>query len=108
MQGSYPDSVQILVDMVDGVARQGHRVLGLSAQEVAVLSTFAAAGNRVVGRTELQRRTGLAGRGPRRCDSLIVGLRRALGPGSIVTVRGRGWRCLADVVAIVGDLDHSA
>ena len=73
-------------------------MVGLSQKEVAALATFARAGNRVVGRTELQRRVGLARRDPRRCDSLIVGLRRALGPEAFVTVRGRGWRCLVDLV----------
>ncbi|MEO7837459.1 MAG: helix-turn-helix domain-containing protein [Acidimicrobiales bacterium] len=93
-------------DTQRGVVRYGPQVLELSAQETAVLATFAAAGTRVVGRAELQRLPGLAGRAPRRCDSLIVGLRRALGPDSIVTVRGRGWRCVADVVAVAGRPEH--
>lgn len=84
---------RIEVDVALGVAsRDGHR-LDLSAQEVAILGVLAGAGGRVVGRNELQRRVGLSHRTPRCCDALIVGLRRALGPAAIVTVRGRGWRC---------------
>jgi DNA-binding response OmpR family regulator len=88
---------RVEVDLRLGVASQGGRPLALSAQEVAVLSVLGAAGGRVVGRNELQRRAGLSHRTPRRCDAVIVGLRRALGPGCIATVRGRGWRCLVDV-----------
>jgi hypothetical protein len=39
----------------------------------------------------LARRAGLADLSERRCDSLLVAIRRALGPKSVRTVRSRGW-----------------
>ena len=46
---------------------------------------------RVLSRAELARRAGLADLSARRCDSLIVGIRRAIGAERVVTVRRRGW-----------------
>jgi hypothetical protein len=46
---------------------------------------------KVVSRRELARRVGLADHSARRCDSLLVGVRRVLPPGAIRTVRSRGW-----------------
>ncbi len=88
------------MDASRGVAGRDREVLRLSPREVALLDVFPHAGHRVMGRQELQRRIGLTRRGARRCDSLIVQLRRALGPDAIVTVRGRGWRCAGDVVPV--------
>ena len=88
------------VDASSGLAGRDQEVLPLTPREVAMLDAFAHAGPRVMSRQELRRRTGLARQDPRRCDALIVRLRRALGPDAIVTVRGRGWRCVADVVAV--------
>jgi hypothetical protein len=34
---------------------------------------------------------GIAELNERRCDSLLVSIRKVLGPDSIRTVRGRGW-----------------
>jgi len=56
-----------------------------------VLAVLLANRNRVVGRLELARQAGLAELNQRRCDSVLVGVRRQLGPDSIVTVRSRGW-----------------
>ncbi len=52
---------------------------------------LAGQGGRVLSRAELARRAGLADLSARRCDSLIVGIRRAIGHDRIVTVRRRGW-----------------
>jgi DNA-binding response OmpR family regulator len=49
---------------------------------------------RVLSRTELARRSGIADLSARRCDSLIVGIRRGVGADRIRTVRRRGWMLL--------------
>jgi DNA-binding response OmpR family regulator len=54
---------------------------------------------RVVGRSELARRSGLIGLHARRVDAAIVSLRRALGQDAIRTVRSRGWMLDPDHVA---------
>ena len=86
------------VDPEQGLAGYGDRLLPLSEQEVALLTAFADAGDRVVTRAELLRRARLPRSAPRRCDAVLVGLRRALGDGAITNVRGRGWRFLAGPV----------
>ena len=63
----------------------------LGEQEQSVLSVLLANRGRVISRRELARRAGLASLSERRCDSLLVAIRRALGPQSVVTVRSRGW-----------------
>jgi DNA-binding response OmpR family regulator len=71
-----------------------HPLEHLTAQERAVYHVLAANSGRVLSRTELARRAGLAELSARRCDSLIVGIRRAIGHDRIVTVRRRGWMLL--------------
>lgn len=90
------------VDRGRGVAGYGDRELPLTPQEVAVLAALADAGGRVVSRAELARRAGLRHASPRRADSLLVTLRRALGGGAVRTVRGRGWLLDPDAV-VIGD-----
>lgn len=60
--------------------------------------------HRVVGRMELARSSGLAGLSQRRCDSVLVGVRRELGPSSIITVRSRGWRLAPEAVEAAAHL----
>ncbi len=88
------------VDQERGVAGYGGRVLRLTPQEVAVLAALAEAGGRVVSRAELARRAGLRHAAPRRADSLLVALRRALGGRAVHTVRGRGWMLDPEAVVV--------
>ena len=63
----------------------------LTPQERAIYSVLADNAGRVLSRSELARAVGIADLSERRCDSLIVGVRRAVGPGHLRTVRRRGW-----------------
>jgi DNA-binding winged helix-turn-helix (wHTH) protein len=69
-----------------------------------VLSVLVEHSDRVIGRRELARRAGLADLSERRCDSILVHLRRALGPTSIITVRRRGWMLSPPSVATAATL----
>ena len=56
-----------------------------------MLMVLVANHGRVTSRSELSRHSGMADLSVRRCDSVLVGLRRQLGHDSIITVRSRGW-----------------
>ena len=79
----------------------------LGAQERAVLSALADEAGRVVSRRELARRIGVENLSERRCDSILVGVRRVLGSDAIRTVRSRGWmlqpHALAEVATLLPD-----
>ena len=66
-------------------------IASLGSQERAVLLVLLANRGRVLGRRELARQAGMAELSERRCDSVLVGIRRVLGPDAIRTVRSRGW-----------------
>ncbi len=64
-----------------------------------MLSVLVEQQGRVIDRGTLRRDAGLDDLSPRRCESVLVGVRRALGPDAIVTVRRRGWRLSPDAVS---------
>jgi DNA-binding winged helix-turn-helix (wHTH) protein len=92
------------IDEVGASAGRGDSAAALNERELAVFRVLAGAAPRVVSRHELARRAGLGELSPRRCDSLLVGIRRQLGSDAALTVRGRGWRC-AHPVRVVGAVD---
>ncbi len=63
----------------------------LSPADLAVLRTLLTHSGQVLGRTTIQRFAGLDHCSARRCDSVLVSLRRVLGADAIITVRQRGW-----------------
>jgi DNA-binding response OmpR family regulator len=67
----------------------------LTPQERAVFDVLWHRRNRVVSRCEICRQAGLMELSERRCDALIVSLRRTLGSDRIRTVRRRGWMLVA-------------
>lgn len=70
----------------------------LRDQERAVLKVLVDFSGRVVSRQELARRSGLSDRCERRCDAVLVQIRRYLGESAIRTVRSRGWILLPSAV----------
>jgi DNA-binding response OmpR family regulator len=69
-----------------------------------VLAVLVANDRRVVSRRELARAAGLTDLSERRCDSLLVGVRRVLGADAVVTVRSRGWMLAPSAVATAQSL----
>ncbi|HUF99302.1 MAG TPA: helix-turn-helix domain-containing protein [Ilumatobacter sp.] len=80
---------------VDDAAADPHPLEHLTPQERAVYEVLAANAGRVLSRAELARRAGIADLSARRCDSLIVGIRRSVGSERVLTVRRRGWMLVA-------------
>ena len=66
----------------------------LTPQELAVYIVLENHRDRVLSRAEIARRAGIAGLSDRRCDALIVGIRRQIGADRVRTVRRRGWMLL--------------
>jgi len=79
-------------------------VYRLGEQEKSVLNVLLIHRGRVISRRELARRAGLANLSERRCDSLLVAIRRALGPDSVVTVRSRGWMLSGQAIDMAASL----
>lgn len=85
----------ITVDVGRRTVALDGRVTELTDRELAVLRALGRGA--VVSRADLIRDAGLSELSARRCESLIMTLRRILGPESIVNLRRRGWRLVADV-----------
>ena len=83
-------------ELASAATPHGGVTSGLGAQERAVLRMLIEYGGRVISRHELARRCGLSDLHERRCDSILVHVRQALGPDAIVTVRRRGWMLLPE------------
>lgn len=84
-------TVPLWVDVDAGTAGIGSSALHLAAPEVAVLAVLLVFAGRVVSRELIARKSGLRECSSRRVDSLLVGIRKAIGTDAIRTVRGRGW-----------------
>jgi DNA-binding winged helix-turn-helix (wHTH) protein len=84
---------------VQGEHAAGAVDVRLSERERAVLTALVDNNGRILDRDQLRRDAGLTELSPRRCDAALVGIRRALGDGAVVTVRRRGWRLNPDVMA---------
>ncbi len=68
----------------------------LTPREQALLEVLSAHRGRVLTRRELARQAGLTELSERRCDSVIAGIRAAIGADQIRTVRRRGWMLVGD------------
>ena len=60
-----------------------------------MFDVLAAHSGRVLSRNEIARRAGIADLSDRRCDAIIVGIRRRIGHERVRTVRRRGWMLVA-------------
>lgn len=76
----------------------------LSATDLAVLAVLVRAQGRVLSRAAILRLANLRHLAERRCDTCIVAIRRRLGAGSVITVRGRGWRLAEESASEAKDL----
>jgi DNA-binding response OmpR family regulator len=77
--------------LVPPESQTSHPLEGLTPQERAVYEALAARPNRVMTRLEIARAVGIIDLNQRRCDSLIVGIRRVIGSDCLLTVRRRGY-----------------
>lgn len=82
------------------------------ARERDLLAYLASHPGRVISREEFSAECGLDDLSARRCDSLIVAIRRLLPEHAIVTVRKRGWMLAPDAadaaISLLRGLSRSA
>jgi DNA-binding winged helix-turn-helix (wHTH) protein len=93
--------VAILIDVGASTVTSEGTTTELSDRELAVLVTLSR--GTVVSRADLIRDAGLADLSPRRCEGIILSLRRILGPDSILNLRRRGWRLAVEVATSTAD-----
>ena len=89
--GAYGADMDSPAPAVGSTATDPLYAVRLGEQERAVLCVLLHQLGKVVSRRELARHAGLADLSERRCDSLLVNIRRQLPPGAVLTVRSRGW-----------------
>lgn len=77
-------------------APRRQRAAAPQARERELLAYLAAHPGRVISREEFSAECGLDDLSARRCDSLIVAIRRLLPQDAIMTVRKRGWMLAPD------------
>lgn len=82
------------------------RVVAPQERERDLLAYLAAHPGRVISREEFSTECGLGDLSARRCDSLIVAIRRLLPDSAIVTVRKRGWMLAPDAADAAISLLH--
>ena len=79
----------------------------LSDKDLAVLRVLFERQGKVTDRASLNKLAGLTGT-PRRCETILVTLRKALGNEAIVTIRRRGWMLRSSALPIVSQLLDTA
>lgn len=89
LPASTPGSPRIVLYATRGAVEVDGQLLTLSGRLCAMLELLAE--GRVVTRSELARAAGLEAQSSRRCESLLVELRKIVGPDSIRNLRRRGW-----------------
>ena len=90
----------IIIDVSASTVIHDGTVTELSDREMAVLRALGR--GTVVSRADLIRDAGLGDLSARRCESVIMSLRRILGADAIVNLRRRGWRLVTDVEVTEG------
>ena len=78
----------------------------LSETDLAVLRVLVDRSGKITSRDDLNKLAGLSG-SQRRCEAVLVNLRKALGDGAIVTIRRRGWMLDNSVAAVAIALINS-
>jgi DNA-binding winged helix-turn-helix (wHTH) protein len=78
----------------------------LSEADLAVLRVLVERSGKITSRDDLNKLAGLSG-SQRRCEAVLVNLRKTFGEGAIVTIRRRGWMLDNSVAAVAIALINS-